>query len=353
MQISQRGIDAIKRHEGLRLFAYLDSAGVATIGYGSTEGVRLGQHITSSEAEYKLRKDLDWVEKCIADQVRVPLTQSQYDALCSLIFNIGAGAFADSTLLRKLNAGDYHGAAEEFPRWNKARVNGVMEPLAGLTSRRLAEQSLFREEIDTSPPLVHLGPEPVNTAPRPDQEPYTQEAPMPIPAIVTALLPSVIELLPKLGGLFSSGSKSSERNLAVAGAVLDLAQKTTGAVNAQAAIETMKSDPTALAAVAKAVEVHWFDLTEGGGGGIDGARKADAVIVAGGEPVWKSPSFLIAVGMLPLVYMIVGAVVGLFGAPFSDDVRSAIANGIVGLILGGLIGYYYGQSTSRNRTPAP
>ena len=176
---------------------------------------------------------------------------------------------------------------------------------------------------------------------------------MPIPAIVTALLPSVIELLPKLGGLFSSGSKSSTRNLATAGAVLDLATKVTGAVNAQDAIEKMKADPATLNVVAKAVEAKWFDLTEGGGGGIEGARAADAATVSSGEPVWKSPSFLIAVGLLPLVYLIVGAVVGLFGAPFSDDVRSAIANGIVGLILGGLIGYYYGQSTSRNRTPAP
>jgi hypothetical protein len=190
-----------------------------------------------------------------------------------------------------------------------------------------------------------------HTAPRPDAENYP-EAPMPIPAIVTALLPSVIELLPKLGGLFGSGSKSSERNLAVAGAVLDLAQKTTGAVNAQAAIETMKSDPTALAAVSKAVEAHWFDLSEGGGGGIEGARKADAAVVESGYPVWRSPSFIVAIGLLPLVYMIVGAVVGLFGAPFSEDVRAAIANGIVGLVLGGLIGYYYGQTTSRNRTPA-
>jgi uncharacterized membrane protein YeaQ/YmgE (transglycosylase-associated protein family) len=65
-----------------------------------------------------------------------------------------------------------------------------------------------------------------------------------------------------------------------------------------------------------------------------------------------SPSFWVALLLLPLVYMIVGAVVGLFGDPFSDDVRSANANGIVGLILGGLIGYYYGQTTTRNRTPS-
>ena len=85
-------------------------------------------------------------------------------------------------------------------------------------------------------------------------------------------------------------------------------------------------------------------------GGIAAAREADAVFVASGEPIWRSPSFVVALGLLPLVYMVVGAVVGLFGAPFSEDVRAAIANGIVGLILGGLIGYYYGQTTSRNRS---
>ena len=178
---------------------------------------------------------------------------------------------------------------------------------------------------------------------------------MPIPAIVTALLPSVIELLPKLGGLFSSGSKNAERNLAVAGAVLDLAQKTTGAVNAQDAIERMKADPATLNAVAKAVEARWFDLTEGGGGGIDGARAADHAAMSGDGPWWqvvRSPSFVIACMLLPLVYLIVGNVAGLYGAEWSPDARAGLAGSVAGGIVMGLIGYYYGQTTSRNRTPS-
>jgi len=194
-------------------------------------------------------------------------------------------------------------------------------------------------------------------APQPPGDPaqYTLEGGMPVPIvpIVTALAPAFLEMLPKLGAWFGSGSRSSERNIAVVGEAIKIAQATVGAVNAQEVVEKMQADPAARAAVEKAVEENWYQLTEAGGGGIEGARRADAAAVASHEPAWHSPSFLIAGGLLPLVYMIVGAVVGLFGAPFSDDVRSAIANGIVGLILGGLIGYYYGQTTSRNRAPAP
>jgi len=189
-------------------------------------------------------------------------------------------------------------------------------------------------------------------APVGDPTQYSQEAGMPIPAVALALLPSLIEAIPKLGSLFGSGSKVAERNVAGVGLALDIVQKSVGAVNAQAAVEAL-ADPAKREVAAKAIEDNWYQLTEAGGGGIDGARKADAAAVASHEPVWRSPSFVVAVGLLPLVYMIVGAVVGLFGAPFSDDVRSAIANGIVGLILGGLIGYYYGQTTSRNRSTVP
>ena len=368
MNISQRGLDRIKSHEALRLFAYLDVAGVPTVGFGHTNGVQLGQRITPEQAEAFLRADLAWVERCIADNVRVPLTQSQYDALASLIFNIGAGAFRDSTLLRMLNAGDYEGAAEQFLRWNKARVNGVLKVVEGLTTRRAAERAMFKEPSEepaefqtTEPADTYVDPTvvipepspPPATAPRPDQEPYTQEAPMPIPAIVGALLPELIGLIPKLGGLFGSGSKVSERNMATAGVVLDMATKVTGAVNAQEAIEKMKADPAALNTVAKAIESSWFDLTEGGGGGIDGARKADAVAMASEGPMWsflRSPSFWMLVLSLPLVYIVVGSIAGLWGYEgWSDDVRASLSTAVVSLIIGGAAGYFWGQTTSRNR----
>lgn len=184
----------------------------------------------------------------------------------------------------------------------------------------------------------------------------TKETAMPIPvipAIVTALLPSLIQAIPKLGSIFEgSGSEVSQRNMAAATTVLEIVQNATNTPNAQAAVEAIQADPEAKAAATKAVEENWFQLSEVGGG-IEGARKADASFIDREGPWWqvfRSPSFLVALALLPLVYMVVGAIVGLFGTPFSEDVRAAIANGIVGLILGGLIGYYYGQSTSRNRT---
>jgi uncharacterized protein (DUF697 family) len=175
---------------------------------------------------------------------------------------------------------------------------------------------------------------------------------MPIPAIVAALLPTLIESIPKLGRIFGSGSEVAERNIKTAEAVVEIVRGATNSVNAQEAAEKLKTDPAALAAATQAVEAKWFELTEGGGGGIYGASKRDIAFSQSGSRAWHSPSFLVACALVPLVYMIVGAVVGIFGQPFSEDVRAAIANGIVGLILGGLIGYYYGQTTSRNRTPA-
>jgi uncharacterized membrane protein len=133
-----------------------------------------------------------------------------------------------------------------------------------------------------------------------------------------------------------------------------IVQEAVGARNAQEAAEIVASDPAQAQAAQEAVKARWHELTEVGGG-VEAARKADAASIAQNGPWWqvfRSPSFIVALFLLPLVYMIVGAVVGLFGAPFSEDVRAAIANGIVGLILGGLIGYYYGQTTSRNRPPA-
>lgn len=174
---------------------------------------------------------------------------------------------------------------------------------------------------------------------------------MPIPAIVGALLPTLIDSIPRLAQIFKPGSAVAERNVAAATAVMDIVQKATGTVNAQAAVEAIKADPEQLAAATKAVESNWFQLVPADGGGIEGARKADAAF--SGNDMLRSPSFWVALALLPLVYMIVGSVVGLFGTPWSEDVRSAIANGVVGMVIGALVGYYFGQTTSRNRSPAP
>ena len=129
--------------EGFRSEPYKDLVGITTWGYGHAikKNDVVPQSITESEATALLCADLVPCETCIDDKVEVPLTQNQFDALCSFIFNLGTGAFSGSTLLKDLNAGDYASAAMQFTRWNKAGGKEV----AGLTRRRIAEQQLFTE----------------------------------------------------------------------------------------------------------------------------------------------------------------------------------------------------------------
>jgi len=141
MRTSQRGLSLIKSFEGLRLLAYRDAVGVWTIGYGATRGVKAGMSITKEQAERMLLNDVQRFEPEVERLVQVPLSSSQWDALVSFTYNLGAANLESSTLLRKLNAGDYAGAAEQFPRWNKA--GGKVLP--GLVRRREAERVLFLE----------------------------------------------------------------------------------------------------------------------------------------------------------------------------------------------------------------
>lgn len=139
MHISEAGLTLIRQSEGLRLSAYRCPAGIPTIGYGSTAGVRMGQTITAERAESLLREDVRQFESAVDRLVKVPLTQSQYDALVSFSFNLGAKSLEKSTLLRLLNAGDYSGAAAQFDRW----VYASGKKLPGLITRRAAERALF------------------------------------------------------------------------------------------------------------------------------------------------------------------------------------------------------------------
>src|SRR6185503_553193 len=123
-RIGPAGLALIKSYEQCRLTAYAATEeekkqGIWTIGWGHILGVKEGDTCTEAEAEQFLRNDLEDAEGGVYSLVRQPLTQNQYDALVSLVFNIGRGNFASSTLLRKLNGGDYAGAALEFPKWNK------------------------------------------------------------------------------------------------------------------------------------------------------------------------------------------------------------------------------------------
>lgn len=138
-----QAIELVKKYEGLRLEAYLCPAGIPTIGYGHTYNVKLGQQISEIQADLYLDHDFEDAEEQVKALVLVPLTPQQLGALTSFVFNLGSGNLRISTLLRKLNSGDYKGAAEQFGAWNKARVSGKMIALSGLTKRRAEEKQLF------------------------------------------------------------------------------------------------------------------------------------------------------------------------------------------------------------------
>jgi lysozyme len=139
MKVSDRGLDLIKRFEGCHLDAYVCPAGVLTIGYGHTANVNEGDSITEDEANYFLKKDLETAEKCVNACVKGNITQGQFDALCSFVFNLGCGSLRKSTLLRQLNEGNDMSAAGEFMRW----VYAGGKKLPGLVKRRTAEMELF------------------------------------------------------------------------------------------------------------------------------------------------------------------------------------------------------------------
>lgn len=143
MQATRHSIEAvhlISQSEGCRLTAYKDQAGVVTIGYGHTgTGAAMGATISPEDAELLLSEDLKVVDEAIGHLVQVPLTQSQYDATCSLIFNIGRGHFSKSSVLRCLNAKEYKLAADHFLDWRMAA--GKINP--GLVARRARERELF------------------------------------------------------------------------------------------------------------------------------------------------------------------------------------------------------------------
>ena len=143
MNISEQGLGLIKQFEGLHLQAYLDPVNIPTIGYGTIiiagKPVRMGTTITEAQAEAYLEEDISTFVTFVNKLVNVPLSQEQFDACVSFVYNLGPNNFKSSTLLRLLNQGRYDEAQPQFLRWNKAggRV------LRGLTRRRLAEAALF------------------------------------------------------------------------------------------------------------------------------------------------------------------------------------------------------------------
>lgn len=138
--LTSKAVDLIKTFEGFASTAYYDAAGKLTIGYGHL--IKAGEDfnfIDKAQAEKLLINDMAVAENAVNSYAKVPISANQKDALVSFVFNLGSGNFANSTLLKKLNAGDYAGAANEFDRWVYA--GGKVIP--GLVERRAKEKALF------------------------------------------------------------------------------------------------------------------------------------------------------------------------------------------------------------------
>lgn len=153
-KVSEVGVELVKKFEGLHkvgedglIYPYMCPAGKLTQGYGETKGIKKGITWTKSECEQRLIASLCDHAEVIYKAVKVPLTQNQFDAILSFVYNLGGPNFRSSTLLKKLNAEEYDEVPEQLMRWNKARVNGKLKALAGLTRRRTAEAELFSKDV--------------------------------------------------------------------------------------------------------------------------------------------------------------------------------------------------------------
>lgn len=139
MTTSSQGKALIKEAEGLRLEAYRCPAGVPTIGWGHTRGVRMGQRITRQQAEDMLAEDVAPIERQLND-LRLNFRQGQFDALVSWIFNLGAGSFRNSTMLRRITAdAPDEDITDQMVKWTYSG----RQQLPGLMKRRVAEANLF------------------------------------------------------------------------------------------------------------------------------------------------------------------------------------------------------------------
>jgi putative chitinase len=272
------------------------------------------------------------------------------------------GAFEAITV--KINGG-LNGQSDRLERWAKAK--------AALGS--MAEDSVS----DDAPPPVRPSRPPL----REDQDPYTtpteEEEPVvsssnetlsnvvnsPATKFLLAAVNPLLAVVPEIAKIFmdKKGTTVPERNVAAAVKLVETAQKAlqkdaTAQPNAQSVAEAVTNDPVAREKVRQAIlmDPYWHTV-EAGSGGMAAARKADVDMVALGGPWWqifRSPSFWALLLMLPLVYLIVLSIIGAVGnVEWSPDVRAAIAGTIVGSIIGGAVGYYWGQTTSRNRQQEP
>lgn len=165
----------------------------------------------------------------------------------------------------------------------------------------------------------------------------------PMAPIVLPLLEMAASLIPQLGSLFGSGSEVSNRNLQAGKVIADTLVKATESVNLQEAVERIQNDPASLQAAKAAVAQVWPEITESGGGGIKAAR--EAAFAPDQVPFWRNPAFVIALAILPLVYMVATSI--LFGVgqqTWSDDIKMMFVTAVVSGALGSITGFFLGSS---------
>lgn len=146
LRINAAGLQIIKESEGLRLEAY-NLNGQWLIGYGHARTAQAGMTITEAQAEELLREDIASTESAVRWMVEVPVNANQFSALVSLAYNLGAGGFSKTSVLEKLNDGEYQNAAEAFLSHDRARINGELQSIPHLTERRQKEHDLFLQEV--------------------------------------------------------------------------------------------------------------------------------------------------------------------------------------------------------------
>ena len=169
--IPMAAVALIAEAESLRLAAYRCPAGVPTIGWGETEGVRMGDTCTKEQADRWLLEDLTERAAAVRASCTNPPGLNELGAFVSLAYNIGLEAFRKSTALRLHNAGDHAGASRAICLWDKARVDGVLTVLKGLTARRAREQALY---LTTDEPVAAPMPQAVEAESKLTASPIVQ-----------------------------------------------------------------------------------------------------------------------------------------------------------------------------------
>ncbi|MBF0170806.1 MAG: lysozyme [Nitrospinae bacterium] len=318
-----KDVDFIKKWEGCKLTAYQDVVGIWTIGYGHTgKDVRQGLVITQEEADTLLNNDLWTFRKCVDVGVTVDITVSMRAALCSLAYNIGCGAFSKSTVLRKVNAKDWAGAANAFLMWNKAGGKVIK----GLENRRKAERNLFLSELPAS------------------ENPFTiRQEDKPMLPFIAAALPALLNAAPDLIRVFGGGEQS-EKNAKAAEKVVDIAKAVTGETTAEGAVAKIQTDPAMTEAFAQEARAQFLEIEELAEKRVAAARefnKAD-------EPMFWRVKFVHILSLLVAASALIA--IGYILVASSDATeRSMALQTLLVVGMGGVMGYWIGSSQGSDK----